>query len=167
MHYKFCPECGSKLTDKEAGDEGFVPYCENCSKYWFDTFASCSIVLVANEFNEIALLTQNYLSNKYKTFVSGYIKPGETAEETAIREVQEEIGISLERLEYGGTHWFSAKGLLMHGFIGYTSKCDFKLSQEVDKAEWVPAPEVPAQIFPESPGNTTHALYRMYLEKIR
>ena len=66
MHYKYCPDCGTKLIEKHAGDDGDVPFCEACNKYWFDSFASASIVLVVNEYNEIALLTQGYLSDKYK-----------------------------------------------------------------------------------------------------
>jgi len=46
MHYKYCPECGNKLIDKLAGDDGMVPYCGTCGQYWFDTFGSCVIVLV-------------------------------------------------------------------------------------------------------------------------
>lgn len=79
MRYIYCPECGRKLTEKEAGDDGPVPYCEGCGKYWFDSFSSCVIVMVVNGEGEIALLTQDYLSTEYKTFVSGFIKPGETA----------------------------------------------------------------------------------------
>lgn len=164
MHYKFCPECGLKLIDKLAGDEGNVPFCTACNRYWFDSFNSCSIMMVVNEMDEVALLTQKYLSDKYKTFVSGYITPGETAEETAIREVREEIGIEIECLEYAGTYWFEAKGLLMHGYIGYASKSAFKLSKEVDDAEWVSVSEIETYIFPESPGNAMHPIYRRYLE---
>ena len=79
MRFVYCPRCGSKLVGKLAGDEGEVPYCENCDKLWFDMFSSCSIVLVANEYNEIALLRQNYMSDVHTTFVSGYITPGENA----------------------------------------------------------------------------------------
>lgn len=163
MHYKYCPECGSKLTDKKAGDDGNVPYCELCRKYWFDSFGSCVIVLVANEYNEIALLKQNYMSTEYMSFVSGYITPWETAEDTAMREVKEELGIEIERIEYAGTHWFGTKDLLMHGFIGYAKKQDFVLSDEVDMAIWVPALEIVDKIFPEQPGNSMYPLYRQYL----
>lgn len=166
MRYKFCPECGSALTDRKAGDEGNVPYCEHCERFWFDSFGSCVIVLVANEYNEIALLQQNYMSTEYMSFVSGYICPGENAEETAMREVEEEIGIKLESLEYAGTHWFAKKELLMHGFIGCAKRKEFVLSEEVDNAIWVPALDIVDKIFPEKPGNAMFALYRQYLEKL-
>jgi len=100
MHYIYCPTCGRKLKDKMAGDEGKVPFCNQCNHYWFDAFSSCSIILVANQYNEIALLRQIYMSDKFTSFVSGYITPGETAEETAIREVKEELGLNIEKLEY-------------------------------------------------------------------
>ena len=164
MHYIYCPKCGNLLIEKEAGDEGKVPYCEKCSKFWFDTFSSCSIVLVANEFDEVALLKQSYLSDKYATFVSGYIIPGESAVETGIREVKEEIGIDLERLENSGTCWFAQGDMLMHSFVGFTNKGEFKLSQEVDEARWVPALDVPKFLFPDSPGNAAYVAYRYFLK---
>lgn len=165
MRYKYCPMCAAKLILKNAGDEGAVPYCQQCKRFWFDTFSSCSIVLVANEENEIAVLRQGYLSDKYGTFVSGYITPGETAEQTAYREVKEEIGITLDSLEYAGTYWFGKREILMHGFIGYAKKADFRLSQEVDSVKWVKAEKAGDIIFPDSPENAAFKIYSKYMKK--
>ena len=163
MHYRYCPQCGSKLVEKEAGDDGKIPFCASCEKYWFDSFASCVIILVANEHREIAMLHQSYLSEQYATFVAGFMKPGETAEETAVREVQEELGLSLLRLEYAGTYWFAEREQLMHGFIGFAKKQPFRLSGEVNTAEWVPAERAPKLMFPAKPGNAQHPMYQRYL----
>ena len=166
MHYIYCPECGEKLTGKQAGDEGLVPFCDKCGKFWFDTFASCVIILVANEFDEIALLQQNYLSNQYRSFVAGFIKPGDNAEETAIREVKEELGFELESLDYAGTYWFDLRGQLMHGFIGHAKKKELVLSQEVNRADWVHCEKAPEVMFPDMPGNAMHPIYRQYMKSI-
>lgn len=166
MRYVYCPRCGAKLNPRAAGDDGDVPFCEPCGRYWFDTFSSCSIVLVANPYHEIALLRQSYLSADHACFVSGYITPGENAEEAAVREVKEELGLRIERLEYAGTYWFPSKELLMHGFIGFSPKADFVLSSEVDSAAWVPASEAPAFMSPDRPGNAMHPIYRKYLKMI-
>jgi NAD+ diphosphatase len=166
MHYIYCPQCGAKLTCKSAGDDGCVPYCNKCTQYWFDTFPSCVIVLVANQYNEIALLRQNYMSDKYANFVSGYISPGENAEEAAVREVKEELGIDIHQIGYAGTYWFDSKGILMHGFIAFASKCSFTLSSEVDSAEWVSALKAPETMFPDKPENTMYPIYRKYLKMI-
>ncbi|WP_290086517.1 NUDIX domain-containing protein, partial [Muribaculum intestinale] len=109
MHYKYCPECGKKLIDKQAGDDGTVPYCTDCQRYWFDSFASCVIVMVVNEFHEIAMLHQSYISDEHETFVAGFMTPGETAEQAAVREVKEELGLDIKSLEYAGTHWFDKR----------------------------------------------------------
>ena len=101
---------------------------------------------------------------RYRTYVAGYIKPGESAEETAAREVKEELGLAIDRLEWGGTYWFGERDPLMHGFIGFVKKADFKLSMEVDAAEWVPVSEAPGRMFPDRPGNSQHLLYRRYLK---
>lgn len=166
MHYNYCPKCGMELTDKMAGDDGEVPFCERCGQYWFDSFSSCCIVLVANQYHEIALLRQMYMSDQFASFVSGYITPGENAEESAVREVKEELGIDIERLEYAGTYWFAAKELLMHGFIGFASKADFRLSSEVDSAVWVSALKAPETMFPDRPGNAMYPIYRKYLKTV-
>ena len=166
MHYNYCPECGEKLKDKMAGDDGKVPFCKKCNQYWFDSFSSCCIVLVANQYREIALLRQMYMSDQFTSFVSGYITPGESAEEAAIREVKEELGIDIERLEYAGTYWFGAKELLMHGIIGFASKADFRLSSEVDSAAWVSVLKAPETMFPDRPGNAMYPIYRKYLKMI-
>lgn len=163
MRYKFCPECGSRLVMRAAGDDGDVPWCDRCGRYWFDSFGDCSIVLVANEFDEIALLRQGYMSDKYTSFVSGYISPGESAEETALREVKEEIGITLDSLSYGGTYWFAKNELLMHGFIGRAKKTPMILSSEVDSADWTRAEDVPDTLFPDAPGNAAFALYKIFM----
>ena len=165
MHYRFCPDCGVKLTDKMAGDDGLVPFCETCNKYWFDTFPSCVIVLIVNEYNELVLLRQGYISDRYASFVSGYMSPGETAEEAVVREVREEIGIELERMEYAGTYWFGMKGVLMIGFIAFAKKCEMVLSSEVDSASWVPVEDALQYMFPPALGNASYGIYVKYIEK--
>lgn len=122
MRYLYCPKCGTKLIGKAAGDDGDVPFCTSCNRYWFDRFSCCVIVLVANEYDELAMIRQYRLSERYWTYVAGFITPGETAEEAARREVKEELGLELDRLEYGGTYWFADHEQLMHGFIGFTRK---------------------------------------------
>ncbi len=166
MRYIYCPLCGAKLTEKAAGDDGMVPYCAACGKYWFDTFSSAAIVMVVNEFREIAMLKQHYLSDTFWTYVAGFMKPGETAEETAVREVREELGLTVKKLEYAGTYWFAKREQLMHGFIGHVDKRDFALSSEVNQAEWVPCEAAPARMFPKGPGNSQHPIYAQYMAQI-
>lgn len=160
MQFKYCPECGNKLIPQEIGDEGQVPYCLNCSRPLFDMFSSCIIVLVVNEYGEAALLKQSYLSHQYFTLVSGYMKPGETAEECTRREVFEEIGIDLDELRLIGTYWFGLKDQLMIGFIARAKKKNLKLSCEVDEARWVPVEQAIGMVHPK--GSVSYELLEIY-----
>ena len=117
MRFHYCPKCGEALSFRDLGDDKDVPWCGRCSRPWFDMFSSCVIVLVHNERNEVMLLEQQYISSQYRNLVSGYIQPGETAEEAACREVLEETGITISQLEFAGTYWFAKKGMMMIGFL--------------------------------------------------
>lgn len=156
MKFTYCPHCGTKLIENEIGDEGMVPYCDNCRQPMFDMFSTCIIALVVNEYDEALLLHQNYISDHYWNLVSGYMKPGERAEETAAREIAEETGVVIDSLEFAGTYWFEKKGLLMIGFIARAKKQELELSGEVDAAEWVPVREALDMVHPE--GSVSHAL---------
>lgn len=163
MRFTYCPDCGTRLTPRPIGDEGLVPYCEVCEKPLFDMFPTCIIVMVVNEFEEVALLKQGYLSGQYRVLVSGYMKPGESAEECTRREVLEEIGIELEQLQIVGTDWFARRGQLMIGFIARARKREFVLSGEVDEVCWVPVEEAPALMHPGKSISTE--LVRRYLRE--
>lgn len=165
MKFTYCPDCGNKLIQRKIGDEGFVPYCTNCQKPLFDMFSACIITLVSNEYNEIALLKQSYISTDYYNLVSGYIKPGETAEETAVREVKEEIGIEVKELKITGTYWFGKKDMLMIGFFAQAEKSEFKLSGEVNDAIWVSANKAIEMVHPK--GSISHRLVEEYLKGCR
>ena len=167
MHYHFCPQCGARLTDKAAGDDGMVPYCQSCGKFWFDSFASCVIIQVTSEQDEILLLRQGYMSDEYRNYVSGFMVPGENAEEAAAREVGEETGLPLEELEYMGTWWYGEGDMLMHGFIGRVRKQELRLSPEVDSADWFPWEEAPKYMYPDMPGNAQQGIYRIYSKRMR
>ena len=167
MHYRYCPECGSKLIDHPAGDDGMVPYCENCNRYYFDGFPTAVLTMVVNDKNEICMELQKYLSDKYWNFVSGYVTPGETAEEAARREVLEEVGIKLESLRYVSSYWYEPKGILMLGFIGEALTTEIMPSSEVNQAKWVPYEEAPSLFFPSGSGNLQHPLYKEFVNSLK
>ncbi len=150
MHFTYCPHCGSILTNKEIGDEGLIPYCETCKIPLWDMFTSCIICAVVNEYREIALLRQNYVSTTNYVCVAGVIKLGESAEETARREIKEEIGLDVEQLQFIQSYPYSKKEMLMLGFHATVKKSDFHISGEVDSVQWFPLATALDQLRPGS-----------------
>lgn len=137
MHFKYCPHCGTKSGKKEIGDEGTIPFCEKCNIPLWDMFTTSIIAAVVNEQNEIALLRQNYVSATKYVCVAGVMKIGESAEETVVREIKEEIGLDVEKVQYIKSYSYEKKEMLMLGYMAVVKKDVFKLSKEVDSAAWV------------------------------
>lgn len=137
MRFTYCPHCGNKLVKKEIGDEGLIPYCLQCQVPLWDMFTTSIIAAVVNENNEIALLRQGYVSAANHVCVAGIIKLGESAEDTAIREIKEEIGQTVKSLTHINSYPFEQKEMLMLGYKAVVEKADFVLSKEVDSVEWV------------------------------
>ena len=146
MKFTYCPHCGKKLMKKEIGDEGLVPFCETCSVPLWDMFSTCIITAVVNEEHEVALLRQDYVTKTHYVCVAGHIKIGETVEETVIREVKEELGLDVEKLEYIHSYPMLTKEMLMLGYQANVKKADFVLSQEVDSATWFKFEDALAQM---------------------
>ncbi len=137
MKFIFCPKCGKRLEMRIIGDEGEIPFCEECSIPYFNNPAVCVICLVINEYNELALIKQNYVDGGQRYIcVAGYITNGEKAEDAAAREIYEEIGQKAVSVEYVGSYPYNAKEQLMLGYAVKVTKTDFSFSDEVDNAKW-------------------------------
>lgn len=146
MHFIHCPYCGDKLIQKEIGDEGEIPYCTRCQVPLWDIFRTCVICGVVNEQQEIALIRQGYVSATKYVCVAGVMKPGESAEETACREIKEEIGLDVEGLEYIQSYPYEKKEMLMLGYKANVKKGAFTLSGEVDAVKWFPLEQALEQL---------------------
>ena len=99
-------------------------------------FSTCVLSVVKNPAGEIALIRQSYGQQETFVGVAGYMKPGETAEEAALREIREEIGLDAAGLRYLFSAWHAARGQLMLCFCAEADAAEFRLSQEVREAKW-------------------------------
>lgn len=136
MKFEFCPKCGSKLIDKQIGDEGLVPFCPDCSRPWFSFCYTCVICLLVDENENIALIKQSYGDTNRFVCVAGFMKPGESAEAAASREILEETGLNTTKCIYVNSYPYEKKDNLMLGFACYVRRDEFKLSGELSLAEW-------------------------------
>ncbi len=138
MRFTYCPHCGKPLIKKEIGDEGLIPYCDSCRIPLWDMATTCVICAVVNEQREIALIRQSYVSRVKHVCVAGVMTLGESAEEAAVREIKEELGLDVEQLSFVRSYPYIEKELLMLGFKATVKKAAFTLSDEVESAVWVP-----------------------------
>jgi 8-oxo-dGTP pyrophosphatase MutT (NUDIX family) len=101
-------------------------------------------VLLVNTQKEVLVLRRSETDQRRPgqgDIPGGWVDPGEDFTAAAIRETEEEAGITLRpddlqlvythtaSLEVGNTSWLF--------FVGKTNKIEFKISSEHDQAQWV------------------------------
>ncbi len=136
MQFRFCPDCGGELIQKPVGDEGRVPFCEACARPWFGFSYPCVICLLHDGAGNYALIQQTYATKNF-VCVAGFIHEGETAEQTAVREIREETGLNALEMRYLGSWYYPKHDNLMLGYACRTEHGKFRLSvNEVKTAGW-------------------------------
>ncbi|MDK8179657.1 NUDIX domain-containing protein [Paenibacillus sp. UMB4589-SE434] len=69
--------------------------------------------------------------------LAGYVNRGESAEETLIREVKEEVGLDVGTYKYMRSLYFERSNTLMLNFVSVThDETRMQINAEVDHAQW-------------------------------
>ena len=145
MHHTFCPDCGQRLVDRTIGDEGLVPWCDVCQRPWFDSFSTCIIAAVMNSQGEVLLQRETRRPDR-EVLVAGYMKPGESAEDAACREIAEETGLTVTSLRYVASYPHMNGNMLMLGFAATAEGDAHAASSEVVSSRWCTLEEAVAAL---------------------
>lgn len=137
MRYTYCPNCGSALTARPLGDDGLVSWCESCDRPWFDGFATCVIIAVRNAAGEV-LLQRERRRPEREVLGAGYMQPGESAEDAALREIAEETGLTVSGLRYVASWPHESGDMLMLGFAAQAEGMPRDDTCEILSARWMP-----------------------------
>jgi NAD+ diphosphatase len=133
--HRFCGTCGAKTLSAKSGH---VLVCSNpaCRHEQFPRIDPAIIVLVSD--GERALLGRqaSWPIGRYST-IAGFVEPGESLEDAVTREVYEETGIAVDRIEYQSSQPWPFPASLMLGFAAHAMSTDVHLNdQELEDARW-------------------------------
>lgn len=133
----YCKDCGTKLEDREVKQEGIVPFCTTCNKYWYPVANTAVSMIVLSPSQDRILLIQQYGQKDY-ILVAGYVDQKEALEAALIREIAEELGRKVISYHYMKSEYFEKTNTLMCNFV--VTIDDQRLDQisewEVDHATW-------------------------------
>lgn len=146
-NYKFCPSCGSSLID----DEHFTAkQCTSCGRLLFPRIEPAVIVLVSKG-DEVLLVKSKTNKSGFFSCVAGFVEHGETIEQTAMREVFEETGISIKNLKYVGSQAWPFPDQLMLAFTADYESGEIKIQEEeIEAASWFRRDALPETPHPGS-----------------
>ena len=133
--HRFCGTCGARTVPAKSGH---VLVCSNpaCRHEQFPRIDPAIIVLVDD--GERALLGRqaSWPAGRYST-IAGFVEPGESLEDAVAREVFEETGIEVDRIEYHSSQPWPFPASLMLGFTAHALSTDVRLrDQELEDARW-------------------------------
>jgi NAD+ diphosphatase len=138
---RYCGTCGTPTKSAQAGN---LRICENpgCGQHHFPSMDPAIIVLVS--FGEYCLLGRQKIWPKgmYST-IAGFVEPGESIEDAVIREVSEETGVRVDKLEYQHSQPWLFPSSLMLGFTATAKGDEIKIDKnELEDARWFSRKEI-------------------------
>jgi len=133
--HRFCGTCGAKTLSAKSGH---VLVCSDpsCRHEQFPRIDPAIIVLVSD--GERALLGRqpSWPVGRYST-IAGFVEPGESLEDAVAREVFEETGIEVDRIEYQSSQPWPFPASLMLGFTAHALTTEVRLrDEELEDARW-------------------------------
>ncbi len=143
--HQFCGRCGSP-TEPSTGERGMK--CAVCGLVAYPRVAPAMITLVTRGEpgpDQEALLAQgvNFRGPMYSC-LAGFVEPGEDLEGAVVREVREEVGITVGNVEYVSSQPWPFPHSLMIGFRAVYLSGDLVLQEsEIVDANWYRRDDLP------------------------
>jgi NAD+ diphosphatase len=137
---QFCGRCGHTTllkTDERAKE------CPQCGLINYPQLAPAVIILIEKD-NEILLARSPRFKPKMYSVIAGFVEPGETLEQTVLREIREEVGIQVHKIQYfGSQHWPFPQSLMIAFTAEYLSGQITIDHREIEDADWFTIENLP------------------------
>lgn len=140
----FCGRCGT-LNELAVGER--AKRCPQCGLTSYPRLSPAVIVRVTRQGPngpEILLARGPRHRTGFYSVLAGFVEPGETLESTVHREIQEEVGITVQNVRYFGSQPWPFPNSLMVAFTAEYAAGELQLEEaEIAEARWFRADELP------------------------
>jgi 8-oxo-dGTP diphosphatase len=161
-HFKYCPYCRTDL----GAYRSYMRKCPHCGAEIYENVAATAGIMLLNDERHLLVSRRGIEPNKGAYgLIGGFVEPGETALDTAMRELHEETGLraeDVEVLDFVGSFWdqYGEGGshTLNLLFVGRQLSGEPVAGDDVGALEWYDIFHLPMTAFAESFKNTREAL---------
>jgi NAD+ diphosphatase len=134
-----CARCGAKSRMIEAG---WQRLCPDCGARHFPRTDPVVIMLILSG-NEVLMGRSPGWPEGMYSLLAGFVEPGETLEAAVRREVREETGVEVGRVDYLASQPWPFPASLMLGCRGEATSRDIRVDPvELEDARWVSREEM-------------------------
>jgi NAD+ diphosphatase len=134
----FCGVCAHKLELMRAG---FMAKCEACGSEHYPRTDAAVIMAVSDGEHLLMGRQASWPKNRWSV-LAGFLEPGESLEQTVMREVFEEAGVRIESMQYAASQTWPFPASLMLGFHAYAKPQKVNVGDELEQAQWFSAREI-------------------------
>jgi NAD+ diphosphatase len=139
----FCAKCGTASTMEDAG---YRRHCSTCGIDHFPRTDPVVIMAVCHGNKTLLGRQKSWPENMYST-LAGFMEPGETIEAAVRREVKEEVGLTLGKVDYVASQPWPFPASLMIGMIAEAEDDVLAIDEtEIETARWFEAAELKMMI---------------------
>lgn len=110
--HRFCDHCGGKV-EPEGGTWG--KKCPDCGRTAYPPVVP-AVLLLIHDGGDRVLMAQKPGWGKRFSIIAGFVEPGESLEDCCVREALEEVGVAVDRPQYGGSQAWPFPHQIMIGF---------------------------------------------------
>ncbi len=125
--HRYCGQCGSGMQRHELNERARV--CPSCGHSCYPRINPCVIVVIVKG-DELLLARAHRFTNGMFSALAGFMEAGESAEETLVREVREEVGVEVTNIRYVTSQPWPFPSNLMLGFIADFAGGEIKLQDD-------------------------------------
>lgn len=147
--HQFCARCGAPTLSANGGS---LRKCSTDGSEHYPRTDGAVIVLVKDDKDRVLLGRQKIWPEKRFSCFAGFVEPGETFEQTVLREVFEESGIKADEITYLGSQpWpFPASIMISFSAIATNPAAAKADGEEIEEIIWLTREEMCAAIANQS-----------------
>jgi NAD+ diphosphatase len=138
--HQYCSRCGTPMRPRE---NERARACPSCSFTSYPPVSPAIMILVTRG-REILLARKPVWPAGRFSALAGFVEPGETLEDTVIRETREEVGVEVRDIRYFGSQPWPFPHSLMVAFTAEYAGGDITPDgEEIEEAQWFDAARLP------------------------